>query len=391
MSFKEIRFAPVSSNDNTIVIAAGGDILIKNNISKVVIDNSPDYLFSELRSNLSNAHIVFANLETPITSKEKKNVEKDSTLPFLKIVPEIAEAFPKAPIHIFGLANNHILDYGDEGLRDTIKTLEHLGISYVGAGMNLEEARKLIIIEAKGKRIGFLAYSNNYYARKGKPGCAPIQKEIIIKDLERYRHTCDYLLVSLHHGIVYSNYPLPEHMVLARKIIDNGADIVICHHPHVIQGMEVYGGGLIMYSLGSLIYDLTEDEDKVELQNCTIYKECAFQYNNDTRLREGILMMLGIQNDRLSVETLPVVQDNLNIPRIAKYKRSEKVLSRLHKISNDLSNPELLEWRILKKLSSIENIYGLYDTGIWTVLKRIHRIRWKHFDYILRYLLSKFI
>lgn len=391
MGFIKIEFGIVDPAENEVVVAVGGDILIKSNIARIVLENNRDYLFSGLRPILKKANVIFANLETPITTSNKKNNDKDPSLPFLKIIPEIAEAFSEAPIHVLGLANNHILDYGIEGLKETIMNLEKLRISYVGAGMGLEESRKLVIKEAGNKKVGFLAYSNNNYADRDRPGCAPIREDIILKDLKRYRDNCDFLIVSLHLGIVYSNYPLMEHMNLARKIIDNGADIVIGHHPHVFQGMEIYNGGIIMYSLGSLIYDLTNDEDKNAIVNCTLYKEGLCDSSNDhMRLREGILALFGFLENRLTIELIPVFQDNLEIPRVPDDERAEKILDRFYRLLNDLSNPNLPERKVLKKLSSIENIQGLYDVGVKGILKRIHRIRLKHINYAYRYTLSKF-
>jgi poly-gamma-glutamate synthesis protein (capsule biosynthesis protein) len=183
------------------------------------------------------------------------------------------EVLKSALFDIVSLANNHTYDFDDKGLDSTIDTLEKNNILYVGAGQNLEEARALKIVNKDGLKIGFLAYSSLAYssfsdknqvpaANETKSGVAPIDAEYILEDIKKNRDKCDLLFVSLHWGIEYTHVPQESQRELAYKIIDAGADGILGHHAHNLQGIEIYKYKPIIYSMSNFIFDQNADLNK---------------------------------------------------------------------------------------------------------------------------------
>jgi poly-gamma-glutamate synthesis protein (capsule biosynthesis protein) len=170
---------------------------------------------------------------------------------------------------IVSLANNHAMDYGKIALLDTINILSENGISQVGAGKNIYESYSPKIFQIKGLKIGFLAYSTilpaNSTATSKHPGIAYARslkskildkeiKDFLRKNIKIVRNKVDFLIISVHWGEELNFYPSPLQIQLGHFLIDSGADLVIGHHPHVVQGIEKYKGKLIVYSLGNFVF-----------------------------------------------------------------------------------------------------------------------------------------
>lgn len=266
--------------DNQFKIVAVGDILLGRGVGSRLKDANRNftYPFLEVADILKKGDVVFANLEEPITARTHslKGIKEGGKY-VLKNDPEAIEGLTYAGFNLFSLANNHILDYYEEGLFDTMAVLDKYGIAYSGAGKNIDEARKPAIIEKKGVRIGLLSYTDMsevvykgnpplmFIAGKDKPGVAkrPIEFDDSIKsDIESVRDNVDILVVSLHWGVEDSFKVLPNQREYAHKLIDAGVDIVLGHHPHQFQGMEVYKNKPIFYSLGNFIFDQNDPENQ---------------------------------------------------------------------------------------------------------------------------------
>ena len=137
--------------------------------------------------------------------------------------------------------------------------LDGAGIAYVGAGKDLECAVAPAMITAKGLRIAFLGrnlwFPKGVWFRPDAPGVAPIEPDTIEAEVADAARNADIVIVSLHWGVEYRRYPSEEQKELARKLIDAGADLILGHHPHVVQPVEEYHGGVIAYSLGNFLFD----------------------------------------------------------------------------------------------------------------------------------------
>ena len=249
---KDKGFASVSRESNSVLL--GGDILLEEDLLDFIDEFGKDYPIKKLQSALSGYDIVFANLETPIGTKGTPASDK----PYIFMIsPYYAEPIRKMHLNIVSIANNHIMDYGKEGLDSTISWLKANRILYAGAGNNLDEARKPAIINKKGIDFVFLAYNErppeSFYARKNRPGTAYVDIQLITEDVKKYKTKSNIVMVSLHWGIEQTLHPQQYQIDLARRIIDAGADCIIGHHPHWIQGIEIYKKKPIFYSLGNLI------------------------------------------------------------------------------------------------------------------------------------------
>jgi poly-gamma-glutamate capsule biosynthesis protein CapA/YwtB (metallophosphatase superfamily) len=238
-----------------ITLAAVGDVLLARGIGERIDQYGPDWPFEEVRSVLQSADIALCNLECPLS---EHGVRVNKVYAF-KAKPERCACLSGAGIDIVSLANNHTLDCGRRGLVETMDTLEEAGIAYAGAGPDEKAAREPLIVEAGGIRIAFLARNallpESVWYRTDAPGIAPLDPETIEEEVAEAARLADVVIVSLHWGIEHHTYPEPWQEEMARRIIDAGADVVLGHHPHVVQPVEAYEGGLIAYSLGNFVFD----------------------------------------------------------------------------------------------------------------------------------------
>ncbi len=237
------------------VLLAGGDLLFTPHLNPYIAKHGHDYPFLALRSLLQNADLVFANLETPLTSGGEPFPGKGYTF---RTQPLWAEVLARNGFKLLSLANNHIMDYGSEGLTDTMRLLRREGIQFSGAGESLKQARRAAWLEIKGLKIACLSYSltfpSEFYAQENQPGTAFAYAQFLEEDIPAASTLADVLIVSFHWSEELRQIPKEYQRKLAHKVIDLGADIVLGHHPHVLQGLEVYRGKLIAYSLGNLAF-----------------------------------------------------------------------------------------------------------------------------------------
>jgi poly-gamma-glutamate synthesis protein (capsule biosynthesis protein) len=169
-----------------------------------------------------------------------------------------------AGFNMISLANNHMTDHGATALEETLDALKLLDLHYVGAGNNREQAYAPAIIEKKGWKVAFLAYADPIWSvveAGTDPGVAHLREDEILGALNKLREdrSADIIIVSLHWGEEYSHRPFPAQRSLAKRIIEAGADAIIGHHPHVMQGVEWHQGKPILYSLGNFAFDQIDD------------------------------------------------------------------------------------------------------------------------------------
>ncbi len=246
---------PAAAESGSITLVATGDLLLGGSAEATVRQHGFDYPYRDVADIFHSADIAMANLEAPLTRQAEPVEDKSYTF---KVDPEAAAAMQRAGLTILTLANNHIGDFGPNGVTDTIAALRPHGLRYTGAGANLQQARRPTALATKNGSVGFLAYSNtlpkSFYAKADRPGTAPGYTKFIRKDVRRLREFVDYVVVSFHWGAELMTEPKDYQQRLARIAIDSGAQVVIGHHPHVLQGVEFYNGGVIYYSLGNFAF-----------------------------------------------------------------------------------------------------------------------------------------
>ncbi|MDH5765923.1 MAG: CapA family protein [Gammaproteobacteria bacterium] len=251
---------PDTSNtkqSNIIKITAVGDIMLGGTARPYLEEHGYDYPFEKTRHLLQDSDIVIGNLEGPLTDN-KKPFSKDKTYLFKTPASKVTPALKKAGFTIMNLANNHIIDYGIKGLTDTIQALEEHNLQYVGAGMNLKQARSARIVELKGQKIAFLAYSltfpEEFWATSTSPGTAFGHEAQVREDVRKNKALADTVVVSFHWGREKTTKLRDYQPRLAYAAIDEGASIILGHHPHILQAVEEYKHGIILYSLGNYTF-----------------------------------------------------------------------------------------------------------------------------------------
>ncbi|MBN2159929.1 MAG: CapA family protein [Spirochaetes bacterium] len=216
-----------------------------------------DFLYERIRGCLKSSDIVVGNMEFPVkppfTSRPK----------IFNARPDALAALEKAGFGIMHLANNHILDQGDSGVASTMEFVRRSGMEYIGVGANEAAARAGIVKKIGGIRVGFIGYTGTLnYPRparmKGYHLNWLYDAEKLRQDIIDIKKRCDYLVMVAHAGEEYSPVPNPRDVALFKKCIRDGVDLVIGHHPHLIQPVErvVADDGRvchIFYSLGNFI------------------------------------------------------------------------------------------------------------------------------------------
>jgi len=221
------------------------------------IEGSADYRYPFLNSAevLREADLTFGNLEGPISSR---GTNQGSMYSF-RADPGVIEGLKFAGFDILSLANNHIWDWGGDALSDTVVLLQENGIETVGAGRNYGEANRPVIKKVNDFTVALLAYTDLYpssfRATEQAPGISSFSEQAMQAAVGELKKETDIVVISLHWGEEYAGEPSASQRTVARSFIDAGADIVIGHHPHVIQEVETYKDGWIAYSLGNFIFD----------------------------------------------------------------------------------------------------------------------------------------
>jgi poly-gamma-glutamate synthesis protein (capsule biosynthesis protein) len=244
------------SQPETLRVIAVGDIMLDGTSRPVFAQHGYDHAFAGVRHLFAGAQVVFGNLEGPLTGRGQ--AEQDKTYVFRSPPQPVGEALHRAGFNVVSLANNHTLDYGVDGLTDTMAALDAAGIAYTGAGNNLAEARRPVYLEAAGRRVAILAYSvtlpENFYAGPSRPGTAFAHEAHVRADIHAARRQADIVLVSFHWGQEGKTRLRDYQVQLGRAAIDAGAAAVLGHHPHILQGIERYKDGVILYSLGNFTF-----------------------------------------------------------------------------------------------------------------------------------------
>ncbi|MDH3715526.1 MAG: CapA family protein [Gammaproteobacteria bacterium] len=237
-------------------ISAVGDIMLDGTARPYLQRYGYDHPFVQVRSLFAESDLVIGNLEGPLTTASVPLVEKKFL--FRSPAQPVAAALARAGIGAVSLANNHALDYGFIGLRDTIAALRGAGIEFFGAGETLHAARAPAIVDTGRVKIGMLGYSNTFpqefWADEFRGGTAFGHEEQVRADVLDLARGVDVVVVSFHWGREGSTELRPYQPLLARAAIDAGADLVIGHHPHVLQEIERYRDGVILYSLGNFAF-----------------------------------------------------------------------------------------------------------------------------------------
>ncbi|MDE0297513.1 MAG: CapA family protein [Candidatus Poribacteria bacterium] len=236
-------------------ILCAGDIMLVGSAKPVIAQRGIEYPFDRIRSIIEAADLAIGNLEMPLATSGDPFPDKE----FVFVgQPKLAQGIAKAGFDVLALANNHIGDYGDEALLETLEVLSANNLLYCGAGPDLQTARQPAIVKSRNVYIAVLAYSKTYpfefFAGEGDPGTVNGIAEIFVPDIKAARERANLVVVSFHWSGELVTEPREYQEWIGKKAIDAGADLVFGHHPHVLQGIEVYRGKIIAYSLGDFVF-----------------------------------------------------------------------------------------------------------------------------------------
>lgn len=304
---------PVVKETN-IILSAAGDCTIgtdekfskATSLPAIVQKNggSSSYLFSNVSQIFEEDDLTIVNLETTFTTSTVKKDKGTGRVFHFKGDPSLAESLVEASIEGVNLSNNHIYDYGTKGFNDTISTLKNHNISYFGEGNKW-------IKEVNGIKFGFLGY-------QGWVASKELMNKIK-KDIETIEPEVDVIITSFHWGEEGSYKPNNTQVTLAHYAIDNGADLVIGHHPHVIQGVEKYKDRYINYSLGNFCFG----------GNSNPKDKDTFIFQADFKFKENKLVSIGAKAIPCSVSSVPNTNDYKPTPLAGDAKI--KMLTKLNK------------------------------------------------------------
>ncbi len=349
-------FAPSSTSTDggssaaSIVVIFGGDVTLGYHYEEYFDDQLSKgrtreemlaYPFKELNGRLRATDLAVVNLECPFTARGEK-IPKNFNF---RARPELVSVLLAGGVGAVSVANNHMMDYGPVGLFDTLETLDLAKLPHFGAGRTLLEARRPAIVERGGHKLALLGYfflaTHNIepaevLATETAPGVAghradlKLMKRMLREDVTAARAQADLVIPFFHWGREGNHFPEAYQVELAHLAIDSGAAAVVGSHPHVLQGMELYRGAPIFYSLGNLI----------------------FGGNWDPKVKESALIAVRFSSaGYLSTEIIPVQTDRfpkLPIqPFLLDEEHSRQVLQHLAEYSSKFEQmlPELARWK----------------------------------------------
>ena len=333
-----------------MAIIIGADIVpTESNQSLFENGQKIDLVGRELLSILEDADYRIFNLEVPLTDIQTPIAKRG---PLLHSPTKCITGIKALGIDLLSLANNHIMDHDNQGLVSTIQSLDEAGISHVGAGYNIEEAQKPFFFEIKGKHYGLYSCAEHEFsiAKEDKPGANPFDALESLEHVYQLKRQCDYVIVLYHGGKEHYRYPSPLLQKTCRKIIEKGADLVICQHSHCIGCKEEYHNGTIVYGQGNFLFTKHKNE-----------------YWNT-----GLLVKVDDSGD---ISYIPLEQYNESI-RLAKRREASEILAGFESRSNEIMQPGFVEENYSKYSNDIITSYivdflGLQNNILFRVINKI--------------------
>lgn len=310
-----------------LVIALAGDVMLGRGVDEALQTMNPEEPWGDMLQPLAEADLRIVNLECALTAHRQPWAHGRRKMFHFRASPSAVHVLQAAHIDACSLANNHILDFEEQGLRDTMRTLTVAGIHHSGAGMDSEEAAKPTMVEAYAKHprlVGLLAFTDNepdFAAQANRPGTNYLEVSLAEDALDRVQagiaHAramgAELVIFSNHWGANFIERPSPYFRNFAKRVIELGADIYYGHSAHICQGIEIHQGKPILYDTGDFIDDYAVDPI---LRND---RSCLFKLVFDaTRLQR--------------IELLPVSLSMAQV-RLAQGEECEAILSRMTELS----------------------------------------------------------
>ena len=375
-----MSYSADSNSAMELTIAFCGDIMSGREVAERMGTAAVADWLHNVSTAWHGADLVIGNLECPCVTSANPI---DGPLPEIifhapaKRLTEIAEAGFSAVT----LANNHVLDCGALGLLETMQGLDRAGIHHAGAGMNLAEALKPALIPVRGLIIGLVAFCYGPEAGRSRPGVAPYDPKSMRKALATARKNSNLVIAALHDGIEYSDVPPASTRMRFRFLAENGADIVVGHHPHVLQGLEWHGGVPIVYSLGDLLFDNSlshvaqRNFSRIEMGR---YAPAEVRRDPE-KFSRGAVLTIGISGTQKSIQWHPFRQDKNLRPQLLSGKTQIEDLEKLAELSAILQNEKDPRHSLANSVLNRAQLENLSNLRIQDVIKLALRPKWRYF------------
>lgn len=356
-------------------ILIGADFVpTKSNIELFTAGNTIELFGSELFNLLVRADYRIFNLEIPLA---------DNPAPISKWGPSLiaptkaVNLYQKTKVDLLTIANNHIMDQGKSGLDSTLQTLDEKGIAHVGAGADIFDAKKPYTFMINGKKIGVYACTEHEFSIADTTQCGanPFDALDSLDHVADLKKKCDYAIVLYHGGKEYYRYPSPRLQKTCRKLVEKGADLVVCQHSHCIGCEEEYQAGKIVYGQGNFLFDYSESEswqtgllievtDELTISYHPIVKHEALVRLADEKQRNDILAAFRARSQE--IQKAGFIEE--------KYRElANEYLQKYAIVLSNIKRP--LAYRIINKLFA-------YRIDIWRMNKYISQSRYGLINYI---------
>jgi poly-gamma-glutamate capsule biosynthesis protein CapA/YwtB (metallophosphatase superfamily) len=321
-------FSQEKSEGDGITLLAFGDVNLGRVVGQKLLKGDLAYPFIYVRDSLQKAQAVFVNLESQLTDQGGETQDPKHNLVFCA-PPSGAASLRQANITVVSTANNHAYDYGLKGVRETIESLQAAGVSFAGTSADSAGRYEAAIVDLGVMRLGFVAYTQFVNGGSGWQGHISIFDERRAKrEITTLRRRVDFVVASFHGGSEYADRPGPTTLHQMRSLVDVGADVVIGHHPHYVQGIELYKGKLIFYSLGNFVF---------------------YQPQREWALRGlGVEMKIGRSAGRVAVERV-------------------RLLPLRAELQPAFSMPPAEQMLVMKRVAEFSNVPIVEADGLWLV------------------------
>lgn len=330
--------------------------LFNNADVKVLIGSDLNNILSEADYRIFNLEVPLTNVETPIAKCGPNLISPPSTIAGIKAIG----------VDFLTLANNHILDQGEQGLYSTIDILSKNNIAFAGAGSNLDETSKPYIFEIEGKKIGIYCCAEHEFtiATETTAGANPFDPLESLDHIKDLKSQADYVIVLYHGGKEHYRYPSPHLQKVCRKCVEKGADLVVCQHSHCIGCEEKYLNGTIVYGQGNFLFDHSESE----------------------YWRTSLLMK--ITND-FDISYIPLVKEK-NAVRLADEEKSNEIMLQFKQRSSEILIDGFIEEKYSEFAKSMINNYlfklsGKRKSFLFRAINKMSGYRYMNFYLKRRY------
>jgi len=305
--------APVG---HTVRVCAVGDSGLSGQVGRTASELGYGALLREVAPLLQSAAAAFANLEGTLIERPRDAL--------FAAPPAAAEALRQAGVTIVHLANNHVYDFGPTGLASTLAAAAGANLVALGAGDDAAASRRLVRTECRGVRVGWLGCGRTLLPQDTGARFWEFDEQELLSAIRKARPSVDVLIASVHIGFMYLDYPHPDHRAMAQRCAAAGADIVLMHHPHVLQGIETTPDGkIVCYSLGNFLFDWKEG---------LITNQVMVQEQN-----EGAVFVFDLDRSGVArAAAVPTRSDEACRVRWAGGDRGDAILDRLQRISRPL-------------------------------------------------------